>query len=93
MQQTEELRHWVTMKVVLALGVWPKAKANSQEPQQHESPGSNGGARGRPEAFCADYFLLTAFLSSAPAVNFATLLAAILMGLPVWGLRPVRALR
>jgi hypothetical protein len=37
------------------------------------------------------YFLLTAFLSSAPAVNFATLRAAILIVAPVCGLRPFRA--
>src|SRR2546429_7626220 len=37
------------------------------------------------------YFLLTAFLSSAPGVNFATLRAAILMVAPVCGLRPFRA--
>src|SRR5437868_6933225 len=37
------------------------------------------------------YFLLTAFFSSAPGVNFATRLAEILMGFPVCGLRPVRA--
>src|SRR5438034_8153725 len=34
---------------------------------------------------------LTAFLSSAPAVNFATLRAAILIVAPVCGLRPLRA--
>src|SRR5205807_9834987 len=34
---------------------------------------------------------LTAFLSAAPGVNFATLRAAILMTAPVWGLRPLRA--
>src|SRR5271170_3315016 len=34
---------------------------------------------------------LTAFLSSAPAENFATLRAAILMVAPVCGLRPLRA--
>src|SRR5207248_2283244 len=34
---------------------------------------------------------LTAFLSSAPGVNFATLRAAILMVAPVCGLRPLRA--
>src|SRR5579863_3631914 len=39
------------------------------------------------------YFLLTAFFSSAPGVNFATLRAAILMVAPVCGLRPFRALR
>src|SRR5246127_5076682 len=38
-----------------------------------------------------DYFLLTAFFSSAPGVNFATLRAAILMVAPVCGLRPMRA--
>src|SRR5712692_2164012 len=37
------------------------------------------------------YFLLTAFLSSAPGVNFATLRAAILIVAPVCGLRPFRA--
>src|SRR6266545_5226425 len=37
------------------------------------------------------YFLLTAFLSSAPGVNFATLRAAILIVAPVCGLRPLRA--
>ena len=37
------------------------------------------------------YFLLTAFFSSAPGVNFATLRAAILMVAPVCGLRPFRA--
>src|SRR5215472_2234307 len=37
------------------------------------------------------YFLLTAFFSSAPGVNFATLRAAILMVAPVCGLRPLRA--
>src|SRR5581483_10637114 len=40
-----------------------------------------------------DYFLLTAFLSSAPGVNFATLRAAILIVAPVCGLRPLRAFR
>src|SRR5205823_735844 len=37
------------------------------------------------------YFLLTAFFNSAPAVNLATLRAAILMVAPVCGLRPLRA--
>src|SRR5581483_4471380 len=37
------------------------------------------------------YFLLTAFFSSAPGVNFATFRAAILMVAPVCGLRPLRA--
>src|SRR2546421_5208062 len=37
------------------------------------------------------YFLLTAFLSSAPGENFATLRAAILIVAPVCGLRPFRA--
>src|SRR5207302_9131185 len=37
------------------------------------------------------YFLLTAYLKSAPGVNFATLRAAILMVAPVCGLRPFRA--
>src|SRR5882724_11928220 len=35
--------------------------------------------------------LLTAFFNSAPAVNLATLRAAILMVAPVCGLRPLRA--
>src|SRR5215469_4915759 len=39
------------------------------------------------------YFLLTCFLSSTPGVNLATRRAAILMTPPVWGLRPLRALR
>src|SRR5579871_2258947 len=38
-----------------------------------------------------DYFLLTAFLSSAPGVNLATRRAAILIVAPVCGLRPLRA--
>src|SRR5215467_14601997 len=33
------------------------------------------------------------FFSSAPATNFATFLAGIFNGAPVWGFRPVRALR
>src|ERR1700722_6988996 len=37
--------------------------------------------------------LLTTFFSSFPGVNLATLRAAILMVAPVWGLRPLRALR
>src|SRR5580704_1993886 len=37
------------------------------------------------------YFLLTAFFSSAPGVNFATFRAAILIVAPVCGLRPFRA--
>src|ERR1700722_6248436 len=37
------------------------------------------------------YFLLTAFFSSAPGENFATLRAAILIVAPVCGLRPFRA--
>src|SRR5437867_183017 len=36
---------------------------------------------------------LTAFLSSAPGTNFETFLAGIFRGAPVWGLRPVLALR
>src|SRR5947209_6029528 len=43
------------------------------------------------EACRALYFLLTAFLSSAPGVNFATRRAAILIVAPVCGLRPLRA--
>src|SRR3977135_41925 len=39
---------------------------------------------------CA-YLRLTAFFSSAPAENFATFRAAILMVAPVCGLRPLRA--
>src|SRR5882672_9356039 len=40
------------------------------------------------------YFpLLTAFFSSLPGVNLATLRAAILIVAPVWGFRPLRALR
>src|SRR5580700_7849373 len=42
-------------------------------------------------AFCQNYFLFTAFLSSAPGLNFATLRAAILIVAPVCGLRPFRA--
>src|ERR1700693_6643258 len=38
-----------------------------------------------------NYFLFTAFFSSAPGLNFATLRAAILMVAPVCGLRPLRA--
>src|SRR6476646_12035783 len=53
--------------------------------------------QGRPPAVrgnrIPNYFLLTAFFSSAPGVNFATLRAAILMVAPVCGLRPLRALR
>jgi len=37
--------------------------------------------------------LLTAFFRPAPAENFTVFLAGILMALPVWGLRPVRAAR
>src|SRR5690349_15459091 len=37
------------------------------------------------------YFLLTAFFSSAPGVNLATLRAAILIVAPVCGFRPLRA--
>src|SRR5437764_3111747 len=51
--------------------------------------------QGRPPAVrgnrIPNYFLFTAFLSSAPGVNFATLRAAILMVAPVCGLRPLRA--
>src|SRR5438309_10603092 len=51
--------------------------------------------QGRPPAVrgnrIPNYFLLTAFFSSAPGVNFATLRAAILIVAPVWGLRPLRA--
>src|SRR6266581_9223619 len=43
------------------------------------------------EACRALYFLLTAFFSSAPGVNFATFRAAILIVAPVCGLRPLRA--
>ena len=39
------------------------------------------------------FFLLTAAFSSAPGENLATFLAEILMGAPVCGFRPVRALR
>src|SRR3984957_11759692 len=41
--------------------------------------------------FDRNYFLFTAFFSSAPGLNFATLRAAILMVAPVCGLRPLRA--
>src|SRR6202047_3905558 len=53
----------------------------------------NGRADPPPVAnlSCFSYFLLTAFLSSAPGVNFATLRAAILMVAPVCGLPPCRA--
>src|SRR6478736_9153468 len=51
--------------------------------------------QGRPPAVrgnrIPNYFLFTAFFSSAPGVNFATLRAAILMVAPVCGLRPLRA--
>src|SRR5579872_2396158 len=47
----------------------------------------------RSEILYPDYFLFTAFLSSAPGVNFATLRAAILIVAPVCGLRPLRAFR
>src|SRR5437867_8009030 len=36
---------------------------------------------------------LTAFFSSAPGTNFVTFLAGIFRGAPVWGFRPVLALR
>ena len=36
---------------------------------------------------------LTMSLSCFPGLNFTTLVAGILMGLPVWGLRPSRAFR
>src|SRR6185437_12711856 len=44
---------------------------------------------------CADYFLGGAMVSLATLAtrNFTTVLALILMGSPVWGLRPMRALR
>ena len=51
--------------------------------QKHESPGSSWERGAGQRVVVGDYFLLTAFLSSAPAVNFATRLAASLMGLPV----------
>ena len=50
---------------------------------KHESPGSSRERGAGQRVVVGDYFLLTAFLSSAPAVNFATRFAAILMGLPV----------
>src|SRR5499427_2044651 len=59
-------------------------------------PTKNGRADPLPSSKscqCLNYFLFTAFLSSAPGVNFATLRAAILIVAPVCGLRPLRALR
>src|SRR5215471_2179470 len=62
----------------------------------------NNKRQGRPPAVLfhpsisvmLSYFpRLTAFFNSAPAVNLATRRAAILMVAPVWGLRPLRALR
>src|SRR5271169_4731710 len=57
--------------------------------------GSKKKRQGRPPAVLEiigpHYFLFTAFFSSAPGVNFATLRAAILMVAPVCGLRPFRA--
>src|SRR6476646_3180267 len=51
--------------------------------------------QGRPPAVrgnrIPNYFLFTAFFSSAPGVNFATLRAAILIVAPACGLRPFRA--
>jgi hypothetical protein len=35
---------------------------------------------------------LTALFNKLPALNFATLVAGILISFPVWGFRPVRAL-
>ena len=53
----------------------------------------NGRADPLPFAMqiCPSYFLFTAFFSSAPGENFATLRAAILIVAPVCGLRPFRA--
>src|SRR5882672_1498548 len=74
-------------------------------PQTHGSVGAkivllkikNGRADPLPSATsktAGPYFpLLTAFLSSFPGVNLATLRAAILMVAPVCGFRPLRALR
>src|SRR5271167_2534431 len=61
--------------------------------------GAKQKRQGRPLPFSSfessnqkPYLLrLTAFLSSAPAENFATLRAAILIVAPVCGLRPLRA--
>src|ERR1700722_12069159 len=64
-----------------------------------EEPNENGRADPLPflvkfRTLCFRYFpLLTAFFSSAPGVNFATLCAAILIVAPVCGLRPFRAFR
>src|SRR5581483_5328788 len=44
-----------------------------------------------PEKHLNYLLLFTALRSSAPAVNLATLRAAILITAPVWGLRPLRA--
>src|SRR5271156_5097849 len=53
----------------------------------------NGRADPLPFAMqiCPSYFLFTAFFSSAPGENFATLRAEILIVAPVCGLRPFRA--
>src|SRR5580658_9258070 len=57
----------------------PKAKRQGRPPAVFRKPGPNYFPR------------FTAFFSSAPAENFATLRAAILMVAPVCGLRPLRA--
>src|SRR5271156_6835847 len=53
----------------------------------------NGRADPLPFAMqiCPSYFLFTAYFSSAPGENFATLRAEILIVAPVCGLRPFRA--
>lgn len=50
-----------------------------------------GGMLSCPVQESKDYF--TALFSALPAVNFGTFLAGILISLPVWGFRPMRALR
>src|SRR5581483_276015 len=62
-------------------------------PVPAKKPHSSRGLCGLRIGGGPSYFLLTAFFSSAPGVNFATRLAEILMGFPVCGLRPVRAFR
>src|SRR6266446_5475572 len=62
-----------------------------EDSEQKKTAGPTLPHRFTKEARRALYFLLTAFFSSAPGVNFATFRAAILIVAPVCGLRPFLA--
>src|SRR5581483_770648 len=78
------LRDWRGIQQTALIGISPP-------------PRTTKNGRDDPCRFCFALWTylprLTAFFSSAPGVNFATLRAAILMVAPVCGLRPLRALR